>query len=81
MSTQLLAPPSPRKSPLISDPRCHAEEPHRQKKIWASGLTKTGAESFLDWLEVHNQSDCQVSYVAGEGFTITECPGEELGNS
>ena len=72
MSTQLLAPANPSKAPLIPDSRCHAEEPHRQKGIWASGLTKTGAESFLDWLEAHGHCDCQVSYVANEGFTVTE---------
>lgn len=72
MSTQLLVPVSPRMPPWIPNSWCHAEETQRQKGIWASGLTKTGAESFLDWLEVHGHCDCQVSYVAGEGFTVTE---------
>jgi hypothetical protein len=72
MSTQLLAPPSPRMSSLAPDFLCQAEEPHRQRGMWATGLTKTGAEAVLDWLEAHGHGACQVSYVDGEGFTVTE---------
>jgi hypothetical protein len=71
MSTQLLVPASPRMVRFLPNPRFHAQDLHRQKGIWASGLTKTAAESFLDWLEVHGHRDCQVSYVVGEGFAVT----------
>lgn len=71
MSTPLLAPASPRKSPLMPDSRCHPEEPHRQGGLLATGLTKAEAEALLDWMEAHGRGDCQVSYVAGEGFTVT----------
>ena len=71
MSTELLAPPSTTKSPFRLDSRCHPERPHRQRQLWATGLTKTGAEAVLDWLEAHGHSDCQVSCVADEGFTVT----------
>jgi hypothetical protein len=37
----------------------------------ATSLSKTAAEDYLDWLEAHGQGDCDVTYVAGEGFTIT----------
>jgi hypothetical protein len=50
--------------------RC-PEQTNRQQRSWATGVTKTGAEAVLDWLENHGQSDCQVSYVAGDGFTVT----------
>jgi hypothetical protein len=40
--------------------------------VWATGLTKTGAEALLDWLEAHGHNHCQVCYVAGEGFTVTQ---------
>ena len=72
MSTELLAPPSPRKSPFMPGSRCYPETPHRQRQLWATGLTKTGAEAVLDWLEAHGHSACQVSDVADEGFTVTE---------
>jgi hypothetical protein len=71
MSTQLLAAASHRKSPLMPASRCHPEEPHRQGGLWATGLTKAEAEVVLDWMEAHGNGDCQVSYVAGEGFTVT----------
>jgi hypothetical protein len=57
---------------LRPDFRRFAEGPHRQRRPWATGLTKRGAEAVLDWLEAHGHSDCRVSYVAGEGFTVTE---------
>jgi hypothetical protein len=72
MSTQLSAPARPKISPVMPDPRCHAEEPPRQRRLWATGLTKTRAEAVLDWLEAHDHGNCQVSYVDGKGFTITE---------
>jgi hypothetical protein len=72
MTTHLLAPARPRRSPVKPDSRCHPEEPQRPRGLWATGLTKTGAEAFLDWLEVHGHGDCQVSYVVGEGFAVTE---------
>jgi hypothetical protein len=72
MSTQLLAPSGPSMSPLMQDSPSHAKEPHRQRVMWATGLTKTEAEAVLDWLEAHGHGDCQVSYVDGEGFTVTE---------
>lgn len=46
-------------------------EPHPQRRILATGLSKTEAENVLDWLETHGQRDCQVSFVEGEGFTVT----------
>jgi putative acetyltransferase len=49
-----------------------AEEPHPQRRIWATGLTKTEAERVLDWLEAHGHRNCQVFFVAGHGFTVTE---------
>jgi hypothetical protein len=51
--------------------QCRPEKPQRQSQLWGTGLTKTGAEAVLDWLEVHGHGGCQVSYVAGEGFTVT----------
>ena len=72
MSSQLLTRASSRKSPWRLDSPCHPEKPHRPKGLWATGLTKAGAEAFLDWLEVHGHGDCQVSYVVGEGFAVTE---------
>ena len=72
MSTQLLEPASPSSFPGMADSRCHAEEPPRHRWMWATGLTKTGAETLLDWLEAHGHGGCQVSHVAGEGFTVTE---------
>jgi hypothetical protein len=72
MSSLRLAPASPRKSPWMPDSRCPSEEPHGPRALWATGLTPTGAEALLDWLEAHGHSDCQVSYIAGEGFTVTE---------
>jgi len=72
MSTQLLAPASPRKSPVMPDSWPHPEEAQRPRRVWATGLTKTAAEALLDWLEAHGLGGCQVSYVAGEGFAVTE---------
>jgi hypothetical protein len=43
-----------------------------QRRLWAAGLTKAEAEDLLDWLERHGHRDCQVSHVAGEGFTVTQ---------
>jgi predicted GIY-YIG superfamily endonuclease len=81
MSTRMLAPASPRRPPLLPNSRCHPEQPHRPRRRWATGLTKTGAEAVLDWLEAHGHSHCQVSLVAGEGFTVTECPVGPPGKS
>jgi hypothetical protein len=50
----------------------HPEEAQRPRRVWATGLTKTAAEALLDWLEAHGLGGCQVSYVAGEGFAVTE---------
>jgi hypothetical protein len=71
MNTQLQPPASPRISPLQPDSRCHAEEPLRQRRMWATSLTKTEAETVLDWLEAQGHGHCQVSYVDGEGFAVT----------
>jgi hypothetical protein len=39
-----------------------------------TGLTKTEAESLLDWLEAAGHGLCQLSYVNGEGFSILPFP-------
>ena len=72
MTAQLLAPASPRGVPWMPDSRCSPEEPHRQRGMWATGLTKRGAKALLDWLEAHGHGDYQVSYIADEGFSVTE---------
>jgi hypothetical protein len=71
MSTAVLAPSNLRKVSMIRDSRCHLEQPHRQRQVLATSLSKTAAEDLLDWLEAHGQGDCDVTYVASEGFTIT----------
>jgi len=35
-----------------------------------SGLTKTQAEEFLDWLAANGFRDWRLSYQAGKGFTV-----------
>ena len=70
MTAELLSRPSSGKS--LSASWCRVEEPRPQKRIWATGLSKTEAEGLLDWLENHAHSNCQVSYVVGDGFTVTE---------
>jgi hypothetical protein len=70
MSTTLLPTSNPRKSPLLRDSRCQPQKPHRKRQLVATGLSKTRAEAVLDWLEAHGHSDCQVAYVADEGFAI-----------
>jgi hypothetical protein len=72
MSTELLVRFSPGNSRLKANTRCDPEKPDRKRQPWATCLTKTGAETVLDWLEAHGHSDCRVSYVAGEGFTVSE---------
>jgi hypothetical protein len=72
MSTQVLTPTSRRVSSFKADSRCQAEELPRQKRLWATGLTKARAEATLDWLEAHGHGGCRLSYVEGEGFTVAE---------
>jgi len=71
MTTQLLASSGLSLSPLMPDSPSHAKEPHRKRGTF-TGLTKPEAEAVLDWLEAHGHCDCQVSYVDGECFTVTE---------
>ena len=72
MSPELLPPPGSGMSPMTPDSRRRPVKPHRQRQRWATGLTKSRAEALLDWLEAHGHSGCQVTYVAAEGFTVTE---------
>src|SRR5947209_5846817 len=55
---------------------------HMQGKRWQTdsgrgigsarrtGMTKAEAEDLLDWLEAHDRPAVQVSYKAGEGFSV-----------
>ena len=43
----------------------------RRRSIYRASLTKLQAEEWLDWLEANGYPSCQVSYVAGKGFTVS----------
>jgi hypothetical protein len=72
MTSARRLPPSRGPSGVTPHSRCRPENLQRQRRLLASRLTKAAAEEVLDWLQAHGRQGCQVSYVAGEGFTITE---------
>jgi hypothetical protein len=75
MTPQLLAPVGCQEMP---DSQSNLVQPYQ--RIWAAGLTKIDAEDLLDWLDSHGNNRCQVSYVAGEGFVVTELSVWQPGN-
>jgi hypothetical protein len=69
MTTQLLTPST---GPRLTTERRHAlEEEIPKSRIWGTSLTKTDAEDLLDWLEMHGRKRYRVSYLPGEGFSIS----------
>jgi hypothetical protein len=70
MPTVPLTPTSLNRSRRMPYSQRRAEQSPLQRQLWATGLTKMRAEAVLDWLENHGHCDCQVSYVAGKGFTV-----------
>jgi hypothetical protein len=63
------APRAPRMKVLEQgNPQC-LDKDKRCRRAWGVRLKKFEAEDLLDWLEANGRSG-QLSYVAGEGFTI-----------
>ncbi len=55
---------------LLKANRCPQYQDKSAQGPWRAGLTKCEAEGVLDWLEANGRRG-KLSYVAGEGFTVS----------
>lgn len=58
---------------------CSQSVTQPQRSLHVTGLSKSQAEDLLDWLEANGYRDYHLSYVGGEGFTVTY-PGRREAN-